>query len=167
MASAAEIADALDRLVAAAQRQRAAAAATRADLNATDLLAVDVVRRHDGISPGALAREMHLTPGGANGVIRRVIKAKMVTRRVSSRDRRDVGLHISRRAITLMTTGVGGWDPKLLERLARLDERQASDMMALLDQIAAATEHRAEQLAATAAQVNDPSIGVPVPLQWG
>ena len=52
MASAAEIADALDRLVAAAHRQRAAAAATRRDVNATDLLALDIVRRAGRIAPG-------------------------------------------------------------------------------------------------------------------
>src|SRR3954467_15288373 len=97
MASAAEIGDALDRLVAAAQRQRAAAAATRQDVNATDLLALDIVRRARRISPGALAREMHLTPGGTNGVIRRVLTAKLLTRRVSPADRRDVGLEITRR----------------------------------------------------------------------
>jgi DNA-binding MarR family transcriptional regulator len=167
MASAAEIADALDRLVAAAHRQRAAAAATRRDVNATDLLALDVVRRHRRIAPGRLAREMQLTAGGTNGVIRRILRAKLITRTVSAEDRRDVGLMITRRGETLMSTGVGGWDPKLLERLARLDDPAATDMMDLLAQIAEATEQRADAFAQTALRVNDPAAGVPVPLRWG
>jgi DNA-binding MarR family transcriptional regulator len=167
MASAAEIADALDRLIAAAHRQRAAAAGTRQDVNATDLLALDVVRRHRRISPGRLAREMQLTPGGTNGVIRRVVRAKLITRKVAARDRRDVGLEITRRGETLMTTGIGGWDPKLLERLARRHGQAETDMMDLLAQIAEVTEQRADALTVTAERVNDPAAGVPVPVRWG
>jgi DNA-binding MarR family transcriptional regulator len=167
MASVAEIGDALDRLIAAAHRQRAAAAATRRDVNATDLLALDLIRRNQRTAPGRLAREMQLTAGGTNGVIRRVLKARLITRKVSSRDRRDVGLEITRRGETLMTTGVGGWDPRLLERLAALPEPAHTNMMNLLADLAEATEHRADAFVKTAERVNSPAIGVPVPVQWG
>jgi DNA-binding MarR family transcriptional regulator len=167
MASAAEIADALDRLVAAAQRQRAAAAATRRDVNATDLLALDIVRRAGRIAPGRLAREMQLTAGGTNGVIRRIVAAQLITRNVNVNDRRDVGLEITRRGETLMTTGVGGWDPQLLEHLARQDDARLADMMSLLTTVAHAAEHRADTFAQAARRVNDSAAGVPVPGRWG
>ena len=110
---------------------------------------------------------MQLTPGGTNGVIRRILRARLIDRKVSAQDCRDVGLEIARRGESLMTTGVGGWDPRLLERLARMDEERRGDMMELLAQIAEATEHRADVRAETALQVNAPAAGVPVPVQWG
>jgi DNA-binding MarR family transcriptional regulator len=165
MASAAEIADALDRLVAAAQRQRAAAAATRRDVNATDLLALDIVRRAGRIAPGRLAREMQLTAGGTNGVIRRIVAAKLITRTVSATDRRDVGLQITRRGETLMTTGVGGWDPELLEQLSLQDD--PSTMMHLLTTVAESAELRADTFATAARAVTDAAAGVPMPVRWG
>lgn len=167
MASAAEIADALDRLVAAAHRQRAAAAATRRDVNATDLLALDIIRRAGRIAPGRLAREMQLTAGGTNGVIRRIVAAKLITRTVSATDRRDVGLEITRRGETLMTTGVGGWDPLLLEHLSRHDAASLANMMSLLAEIATAAEQRADGFASSARRVADASSGVPLPVLWG
>jgi DNA-binding MarR family transcriptional regulator len=167
MASAAEIADALDRLVAAGHRQRAAAAATRRDVNATDLLALDIIRRSRRISPGRLAREMHLTAGGANGVIRRIIAAKLITRRVSPTDRRDVRLDITRRGTTLMTTGVGGWDPTLLDHLSHLPEPTLTDTLNLLHHIATTAEKRADTHAHSARRVTEASAGVPLPVLWG
>lgn len=167
MPSVAEIADALDRLIAAAHRQRAAAAATRDNLNATDFLALDILRRKPATGPGALAREMQLTAGGANAVIRRLINANMLTRKTSPKDRRHVRLTLTQRAETLMTTGIGGWDPRTLESLANLPDPQATEMMNLLTTLANVTEQRADDLAETARWVNDPSHGVPRPLQWG
>jgi DNA-binding MarR family transcriptional regulator len=167
MTSAGEIADALDRLVAAAHRQRAAAAAARDDLNATDLLALDIVRRKPAISPGALAHEMHLTAGGVNGVIRRLIRANMLVRKTSSKDRRDVRLTLARRAETLMTTGIGGWDSNTLESLAQLPDPQATEMMNLLSTLATVTEQRADDLAETALGINDSAREVPRPVRWG
>jgi DNA-binding MarR family transcriptional regulator len=167
MASAAEIADVLDRLVAAGHRQRAAAAATRRDVNATDLLALDIIRRRRRISPGGLAREMHLTAGGTNGVIRRVVAASLITRKVSPNDRRDVRLEITRRGEALMTTGVGGWDPALLDHLAHQPEAALTDMMDLLRTIATAAEERADGYARSARRVSEASAGVPQPVLWG
>ncbi|WP_051221462.1 MarR family transcriptional regulator [Conexibacter woesei] len=167
MASAAEIADALDRLVAAAARQRAAAAATRRDVNATDLLALDIVRRAGRIAPGQLAREMQLTAGGTNGVIRRIVAAQLITRNVNASDRRDVGLEITRRGETLMTTGVGGWDPQLLEHLSHQDAPSLTNMMSLLTTVAEAAEHRADTFATTARAVSHAAGGVPLPVRWG
>lgn len=167
MPSVAEIADALDRVVAAAHRQRAAAAATRPDVNATDLLALDITRRHRTISPGDLARAMQLTPGGTNGVIRRLIEANLIVRSTSPTDRRDVRLTVTRRADRLVTTGVGGWDAQLLESLAKLDGPQATEMMNLLATITEATERRADGLVANALHINDPAHGIPHPVRWG
>lgn len=167
MPSVAEIADALDRLVAAAYRQRAAAAATRDNLNPTDFLALDILRRKPATGPGALAHEMQLTAGGVNAVIRRLINANMLTRKTSSKNRRDVRLTITQRAETLMTTGIGGWDPRTLESLAKLPDPQATEMMNWLTTLAAATEQRADGLAETARWINDPSHGVQRPVRWG
>lgn len=108
-----------------------------------------------------------MTPGGTNGIIRRVLRARLLVRRASPKDRRDVGLEVTVRGTNLMTTGVGGWDARLLERLARRDGRQASDMMDLLAAIAEAAEERADALASTAELVNSPAVGVPRPIRWG
>lgn len=167
MPTVAEVADALDRLVAAAHRQRAAAAATRDNLNATDFLALDILRRKPTLGPGALAHEMQLTTGGVNGAIRRLIKANMLVRKTSPNDRRDVRLTITQRAEILMTTGIGGWDPRTLESLAKLPEPQATEMMDLLTTLADVTEQRADDLAETARWINDPAHGVPRPVRWG
>jgi DNA-binding MarR family transcriptional regulator len=167
MPSSAEIADVLNRLVAAADRQRLAAAATRPDVNATDLLALDLIRRHPGISPGQLARTMQLTPGGTNGVIRRIIKAQLIVRRTSPTGRSDVRLKITPLGTALMTTGVGGWDPRLLDQLARLPAAEADLLTKTLAAITASAEQRASDLADLAADLNNPGRSVPLPVAWG
>jgi DNA-binding MarR family transcriptional regulator len=167
MPSTAEIVDALDGLIAAAHRQRASAASTCPNVNATDLVALDIIRRNKNIPPGRLARELHLTPGGTNGVLRRLFKAEMIVRRVSPTDRRDVRLGITRRGAALMTSGVGAWDDELLDRLASLPEPAASSVMKALAAITASAEERATALAQLAAELHNPACSVPLPIAWG
>jgi hypothetical protein len=95
-------------------------------------------------------------------VLRRLLKS-----RKNALDIVCLGLAITRGGETLMTTGVGGWDPALLERLARLPERQAADMIRLFTGLAQAAEQRADAFAETAARVNSPAMGAPVPVLWG
>jgi DNA-binding MarR family transcriptional regulator len=165
VATRADIAAALDRLAVAAHRQRAAAAATLPDLNATDLLALTIIHRAGSITPGALARDMHLTPGGTNGVMRRVMAAEMVDRTTSPTDGEDVRLTVTERGESLMTTGVGVWDSQLLERLGRLpDLVKAVDLFV---SVAEATEQRATALASDSVERRRRARETPHPVRWG
>jgi DNA-binding MarR family transcriptional regulator len=132
-------------------------------------MAVISTRRWPGIGsrPGRLAREMHLTPGGANGVLRRLFKAELAVRRASPSDRRDVGLEVTRRGAAVMTTGIGAWDADLLGRLARLPGPAASAVMEALAEITAAADQRATALAELAADLHNPARSVPLPVAWG
>lgn len=99
VATQADIAGALDRLVVAAHRQRAATAATMDDLNAIDLLALTIVYRVGAITPGALARAMGFSSSGTSTVIRRVADATMIDRTTSPSDPHDVRLTPTQRGI--------------------------------------------------------------------
>jgi DNA-binding MarR family transcriptional regulator len=160
-----DIAAALDRLAVAAHRQRAAAAATLTDLNATDLLALTIIHRAGSITPGALARAMHVTPGGTSGVIRRVIAAEMIGRTTSPTDGQDVRLTVTEQGESLMTTGVGVWDPQLLERLGRLPD--LGNMVDLFVSVAEATEQRATALAGDSVERRRRGREIPHLVRWG
>jgi DNA-binding MarR family transcriptional regulator len=167
VATHADIGAALDRLVVAAHRQRAAAAAaaTLPDLNATDLLALTVVYHARIITPGALADAMHLTPGGVVAVVRRVTDAEVIGRTTLRRDHRDTTLAVTERGASLMTTGVGAWDPQLLEQVAGLHE--PDKLMDLLRSIAEAAEQRATALASDSVEVRRRVRETPRPVLWG
>jgi DNA-binding MarR family transcriptional regulator len=160
-----DFAAALDRLAVAAHRQRAAAAGTLTDLNATDLLALTIIHRAGAITPGALARAMHLTPGGTDGVIRRLVAAEMIDRTTSPRDGRDVRLTVMEQGESLMTTGAGVWDSQLLEQLERLPD--PGKLVNLLGSVAKATEQRAKALADDSVDRRRRARETPRLVRWG
>lgn len=59
-------------------------------LNRTDLQALEVIGRTDGVSPGELARAVGLTTGGTTTVIDRLERAGYARRSSDRRDRRKV-----------------------------------------------------------------------------
>jgi DNA-binding MarR family transcriptional regulator len=72
-------------------------------VNATDLSALtQLAIAGTALSPGELSRRLVLTPGGTNGVVRRLIAVRLITRRVSSSDKRDVELVITRAGIDIV-----------------------------------------------------------------
>ncbi len=66
------------------------AVADRVGLSATDLLAMDLVSRRGQMTPGDLARELHLTTGAITGLVDRLHKAGFVRRVADADDRRRV-----------------------------------------------------------------------------
>jgi DNA-binding MarR family transcriptional regulator len=157
------IAAALDRV--AAPRQRAAAAGTLTNLNATDLRALTAIHRAGATTPGALVRAMHLTPGGTDGVIRRLVAAEMIDRRASPREGRDVRLTVTEQGESLMTTGAGVWDSQLLEQLERLPD--PGKLVNLLGSVAEATEQRAKGLADDSVDRRRRARETPRLVRWG
>ena len=64
--------------------------AARVGLNQSDLLALDLISRDDGVTAGQLAERLHLTTGAITGVIDRLAKAGFARRADDPRDRRRV-----------------------------------------------------------------------------
>jgi DNA-binding MarR family transcriptional regulator len=161
----ADPAAALDRLVVAAHRQRAAAAATADGVNATDLLALTIIYRAGPITPGALARAMGFSSSGTSSVIRRVADATMIDRTTSPSDPHDVRLTPTQQGIELMTSGAGAWDAQLLERLGRRPD--LGDMVDLVASVAEATEQRASALDSDSVERRRRAQEIPHLVRWG
>lgn len=165
MTSRADLADALDRFAAAAYRQRAAAASTRPNVNAADLLALSIIRRADRISPGSLARALVYTSSGAEDVIRRIVSAGLADRVIDPDDHRQVSLVVTDAGAALTTGGAGGWDPEFLERGTRLRADVMGNLMGLLTAASDAAEARADRLAEQGQRLRVRDL--PDVLRWG
>lgn len=59
-------------------------------LSPTELLAMDLISRHDPVTAGMLARELHLTTGAITGLIDRLEGAGFARRSADPTDRRKV-----------------------------------------------------------------------------
>ena len=66
------------------------AVAERVGLSTTELLAMDLISRQDGVTAGQLARELSLTTGGVTGLLDRLHKAGLARRESDPNDRRRV-----------------------------------------------------------------------------
>jgi DNA-binding MarR family transcriptional regulator len=66
------------------------AVADRVGLNATDLLAMDLISRNDRVTAGQIGDRLHMTSGAITGVIDRLERAGLAQRAPDSADRRRV-----------------------------------------------------------------------------
>lgn len=72
-------------------------------LNPTDVQALSQIANAGQISPGALSERLVLTPGGTNGVLRRLQAARLITRDTSPADRRDVTVTVTGAGMEVVT----------------------------------------------------------------
>jgi DNA-binding MarR family transcriptional regulator len=77
-------------------------------------LVVRVVGRHPGVSAGELARILHVHPSTLTGVLARLARRRMLTRRSDPRDGRRARLFLSDRGLALDADA-----PGTVERAAR------------------------------------------------
>lgn len=66
------------------------AVAERTGLNPTDLLAMDLISRNEGVTAGQLAERLQLTSGAITGLIDRLERAGFARRAADPKDRRRV-----------------------------------------------------------------------------
>jgi len=154
---------ALDAFVAAATRQRAAAAAAHEGLTANDLLALSHVQQADSVRPAQLAQRLLLTAGGTAGVIRRLVAAGLVERSAAPANHRDVRLRVTPDGRALLAAQAAERDAELNRTAPRL----RGEMVALLSRLTVLAERRADATAEHVAQAIDPARGVPSPVLWG
>ncbi len=64
--------------------------AERVGLSTTELLAMDLISRNEGISAGQLARELSLTTGAITGLLDRLHRTGLARREADPHDRRRV-----------------------------------------------------------------------------
>jgi DNA-binding MarR family transcriptional regulator len=152
-----ELAASLERLVAAVNRERAALAALRGDVTATDLLALSHLRRRASLSPGALARALLMSPSGTTGVLRRLVAAGLAVRSAGAGNHRDVRVSATRDGVELGAIAVE----------AKTLEGGSIDMVALIDAIAMAVEQRTDELVQEEREAAVADTGVPTVVRWG
>ena len=66
------------------------AVADEVGLSPTELLAMDLISRHEQVTAGRLAEELHLTTGAITGLIDRLERAGFARRKADPKDRRRV-----------------------------------------------------------------------------
>jgi len=149
----------LDRFVAAVNRERAALAALRGEVTATDLLALSHLRTRGSLSPGALSRALLMSPSGTSAVIHRLVAAGLTVREPGSGNQRDVRVSVTREGAALGAIAVS----------ANALDGESVDILALIGAVAVAAERRAADLAqeVQAAAGTDAAAEVPALVRWG
>ena len=163
--SARVIASAVERLIGAQIRQRAALA-KRLESPTTDVLALHHVVTGSESAPADLARALLLSPSGATAVIDRLSRAGLTSRAQGSGKRRVVVTATNAgRELHARTLGL------LRDDVARLIEDLPKSHPALLEQfltrLADLAEREADQLIARAEEDARAAVVIPPPVLWG
>jgi DNA-binding MarR family transcriptional regulator len=148
----------LARLVDAAVRHRAAAAA-RAGLTPTDVYAVSLLLRAGELRPGELASGLRLSPSGTTGLIRRLVAAGLAHRDPGPRNHRDVSVRLTPKGRELALT-----PPAARHLLDELDPATRTAFTELLARLADAVEHDAEAVLRSTRASRKVELA---PLHWG
>jgi DNA-binding MarR family transcriptional regulator len=101
-------------------------------------LVLRIVGRFPGISAGQLSRILHLDPSTLTGILRRMDRAGLLTRRRDPRDRRRVMLGPSATGRRLDVVSPGTIEAVMRDVLARLPRRKLDATREVLAAIAAA-----------------------------
>lgn len=157
---------AVDRLVGASLRQRAAIAAI-AGLPRTDLLALDHIAGNEGVTPTTLARMLFLSSGGTTAVIDRLVEAGLVARAPRSGRRRRVVLRVTERGEAIMHLHQRQLIADIAALTSELTLAQRSALERDLARLADLAERHADRLTADAAAAAAAAAGVPSPVLWG
>ncbi|HEX6389049.1 MAG TPA: MarR family transcriptional regulator [Solirubrobacteraceae bacterium] len=157
---------AVDRLVNASLRQRAAVAAI-AGLRRTDLLALDHIAGRESVTPSALARMLYLSSGGTTAVVDRLVDAGLVERTPGTGRRDRVVLLVTDRGAAVLRSHQQQLVADVAALTADLTPPQREDVERYLARLADIAERHADRLAAEATAAAAAASGAPAPVLWG
>ncbi len=152
--------EALERIVAADARQRAATARALG-LVGSDVLALRQIRRARELAPGALARRMPLSPAGTAAATDRLLRAGLIVRRRDPRDGRRAVLAPSRSGSTRLDQALQPLRADLDALVATLAPSERACVERFLARLAELSERHAERLTDAA------RAAARLPVPWG
>jgi DNA-binding MarR family transcriptional regulator len=121
--------------------------ARRTGVNTTDMRALELLGRRQGMTAGELAIELHLTTGAVTGVIDRLERAGHVSRAADSEDRRRVVVLPSESAKQTASTLVDDLRRDLHEMAAQYSDEQLELVISCLQGCRVLIEAHAGRLA--------------------
>jgi DNA-binding MarR family transcriptional regulator len=87
-------------------------------------LAIRIIGRAPGMAAGELAALMHLDPSTVTGILRRLERARLITRTVDPADARRARLHLTAKARTIDRRSAGTIEAAVRRTLASLSEQE-------------------------------------------
>lgn len=100
-------------------------------------LALRIISTHVGLSPGELARILHLHPSTLTGILQRLEARSLVERRADASDKRRVHLLVTRRGAALVASLAGTLEHAVKSTLVRWTRKDVHRVKALLTDLAA------------------------------
>jgi DNA-binding MarR family transcriptional regulator len=160
------IAASLDRLIAAAARQRSAVAAILG-VTPTDVLALQHVARRQPLTPTGLSERLRLSSSGTTAVINRLAAAGLVTREADPANRRRVLLRPAPRAAALSGEFYGPLRADIDSLASALTPEARALTEQFLARLADLGERHADRTVTESEVAASAAIDVPSPVRWG
>lgn len=104
-------------------------------LTGPQLVCLRVIEAHGPITPSDLARRVELSQGTVTGIVDRLVKRHLVSRRRSPADRRKVALALLPAGLELLQDAPSPLQTLFARRLARLPADNQAAIAAMLEQI--------------------------------
>lgn len=123
-------------------------------LTGPQLSVLQAVARHPESTPGAIAREVRLSPATLTGILSRLERQELLRREPGEADRRTVRLALTAGGHRTLEQAPSLLQDRFREELARLEGWERSMILSVLDRIA--TMMDAESLEAAPHLVADP-----------
>ena len=156
---------AVDRLVAAVERQRVALART-VGLLRTDLPALHHVSRRDDMTPTELAEMLMLSSGGTTAAIDRLERARLVTRSPGPSGRRRVFVRVTPEGRSLSTGSRAPLAADVAQLSVMLPSAERAGIEGFLVRLADLVERHTDRLIDDAEEAAETAAGIPSPLLW-
>jgi DNA-binding MarR family transcriptional regulator len=104
-------------------------------LTGPQLICLRVLTQHGPMTAGALARAVDLSQATLTGILDRLVKRRLVTRRRSSKDRRRVTVALTAEGERLVHTAPSPLQARFSARLRELPERTQARLCTTLEQV--------------------------------
>lgn len=158
-------ASAVERLVAASARQRAALA-RMAGLTAVDVLALEHILAARELSPSGLAARLHLSSSGTSAVIGRLTRRQLVSRRADPGNRRRALIRPTEQAASVAGP-VAALRAEINALAGELTASERATVAGFLLRLADVSDRLADRLALEAEAEARAAIAVAPPMLWG
>lgn len=158
--------DLFHRKALASERHRSAMARILG-LSDTEAAALAYLARRGHLTPGQLGEALGMTSGGVTALTQRLVADGHITKEPHPTDRRSMVLSATPEIIRAAEECFQPLVHDMDRLAARLSEREIETIGRFLEEVAAVSEHHAEQLAASAHEARQAKFaGVPAPGLW-
>ena len=106
------------------------------NLTGPQLATLQEIARLQPASPSAIARAVHLSPGTVTGILQRLERRDLASRRPSETDRRAVLIEVSAAGQALLDAAPSLLQDRFKQELERLEEWERSMILATLQRVA-------------------------------